>query len=121
MFKHYLITRLSEPDPSLRARYIENERLFGSVLGLTPDAQEKIKASLSYTAYKNMLKNCLLYKDAVEAQDLQQFVVLKDSLPLDQETADRVIYPAYFSHLFSYFLCSSFHKCQTNNSLKMLY
>ena len=105
MFKHYLITRLSEPDPSLRARYIENERLFGSVLGLTPDAQEKIKASLSYTAYKNMLKNCLLYKDAVEAQDLQQFVVLKDSLPLDQETADRVIIIPLISHILCLISC----------------
>ena len=96
MFKHYLITRLSEPDQTLRARYIENERLFGAVLGMTPEAQEKIKASLAYTAYKNMLKNCLTYKDAVETQDLQQFVVLKDSLPLDQATADRVTYPSYF-------------------------
>ena len=91
MFKHYLITRLSEPDETLRARYIDNERMFGSVLGITLKGQEKIKSSLAYTAYKNMLKNCLQYKDAVEASDLQQFVVLKESLPLDQETADKVI------------------------------
>jgi hypothetical protein len=41
-----------------------------------------VKESLSYTAYKNMLKNILRYKEAVEPADLQQFVVLKESLNL---------------------------------------
>lgn len=90
MFKHYLITRLSEPDEELRQRYAENERLFAMVLGISADGQAKIKESLSYTAYKNMLKNVLQYKDSVEAQDLQQFLVLKESLQLDQDTADKV-------------------------------
>jgi hypothetical protein len=44
--------------------------------------QAKVKESLSYTAYKNMLKNILRYKEAVEPADLQQFVVLKESLNL---------------------------------------
>ena len=44
--------------------------------------QAKVRESLSYTAYKNMLKNILRYKESVEPQDLQQFVILKDSLDL---------------------------------------
>ena len=91
MFKHYLITRLSEKDDILRKRYIEAERVFALVLGINPDGQKKIKESLAYTAYKNMLKNVFRYKDAVEPQDLQQFVILKESLQLDQEAADKIL------------------------------
>ena len=139
MFKHYLITRLSEQDEVLRARYIANEKIFALVLGIVPEGnmqphsclthkfnfiyfriivydnffclvrksllptehifffsaisslitftfpssgQAKVRESLSYTAYKNMLKNILRYKESVEPQDLQQFVILKDSLDL---------------------------------------
>jgi len=90
MYKHYLITRLSEPDADLRARYTADERLFALVLGIPPDGQAKVKESLTYTAYKNLLKNVLRYKDAVEAADLQQFVMLKESLQLDADTAERI-------------------------------
>lgn len=141
MFKHYLITRLSEQDEVLRARYVANEKIFALVLGIVPEGnvhpylhmmqlslfillitiynlrtpmhatvttlfewrhqasllklfllfttsllsisgQAKVRESLSYTAYKNMLKNILRYKESVEPQDLQQFVILKDSLDL---------------------------------------
>lgn len=37
MFKHYLITRLSEQDEVLRARYIANEKIFALVLGIVPE------------------------------------------------------------------------------------
>lgn len=90
MFKHYLITRLSEADPSLRQRYQASEKVFGLALGLDDESQMKVKESLSYTAYKNMLKQILRYKDAVEPQDLQQFAILKESLGLDQVLADKV-------------------------------
>jgi hypothetical protein len=33
MFKHYVITRLSEENKSLRERYVGNEELFGTILG----------------------------------------------------------------------------------------
>lgn len=82
MFKHYLITRLSEQDEDLRMRYVANEKIFALVLGIVPESQAKVRESLSYTAYKNMLKNILRYKESVEPQDLQQFVILKDSLQL---------------------------------------
>lgn len=91
MFKHYLITRLSEQDPVLRERYIQTEKVFALVLGILPEGQVRVKESLSYTAYKNMLKNILKYKETVDPQDLQQFVVLKESLELDQVTADKVL------------------------------
>ena len=84
MFKHYLITRLSEQDEDLRMRYVANEKIFALVLGIVPESQTKVRESLSYTAYKNMLKNILRYKESVEPQDLQQFVILKDSLQLGQ-------------------------------------
>ena len=63
--------------------------------------QAKVKESLSYTAYKNMLKNILRYKEAVEPADLQQFVILKDSLNLGNLTlhSAHAIRPSSFSHL----------------------
>jgi hypothetical protein len=91
MFKHYLITRLAEQDENLRSRYVENERIFALILGITTEGQAKVKESLAYSAYKNMLKNVLRYKDAVETQDLQQFAILKDSLKLEPAVADRVL------------------------------
>lgn len=90
MFKHYLITRLSEQDPNLRARYIADEPVFANILGIPAESQVKIKESLAYTAYKNMLKNVLAYKDVATVQDIQQFAVLKDSLKLSQESADKI-------------------------------
>jgi len=62
LFKHYLITRLSERDPELRARYVQNEAVFGALLGLTGTEQLKVKESLGFTAYKNMVKTVLMYK-----------------------------------------------------------
>ena len=52
------------------------------------EGQAKVRESLSYTAYKNMLKNILRYKESVEPQDLQQFVILKDSLELGTSVID---------------------------------
>lgn len=90
MFKHYLITRLSEQDAGLRTRYVEQEALFANALGLSPEGQLKIKESLAQTAFQNMLKNCLLYKEKVEASDLQMFTMLKQSLQLDPEAAEAI-------------------------------
>jgi hypothetical protein len=91
LFKHYLITRLSEADPDLRRRYVDNERLFSMLLGLTEEEAQKVRESLAFSAYKNMLKSILVYKDAVESQDLQQFASLKEQLGLDQAVADKVL------------------------------
>lgn len=62
IFKHYLITRLQEADPELRARYVANERVFALMLGLSGEDSQKVRESLGFTAYKNMLKNILMYK-----------------------------------------------------------
>ena len=91
MFKHYLITRLSEQDEDLRMRYVANEEIFALVLGIVPESQANVRESLSYTAYENMLKNILHYKESVEPQDLQQFVILKDSLQLGQCFRDSAV------------------------------
>jgi CRISPR/Cas system CMR subunit Cmr6 (Cas7 group RAMP superfamily) len=91
MFKHYLITRISEQDDELRARYVENERIFALILGIAPEGQDKVKESLAYSAYKSMLKNILRFKDAVETQDIKQFALLKDTLKLDGAIADKVL------------------------------
>ena len=90
MMKHYLITRLAEEDPNLRARYIENEPLFAKIIGCSLDDLVKIKESLAFTAFSNLLKNVLTYKDVVEARDIQQFAVLKESLQLSQESAEKI-------------------------------
>jgi len=91
MFKHYLITRLSEPDEQLRQRYVEKERLFGLAIGISGEGQAKIKESLGYTAYKNMLKQVLRVKDGVGSEEYKQFALLKESLGLTQEVADKVL------------------------------
>ena len=90
-YKHYLVTMLSEPNEDLRQRYADDERVFGMVIGVAKSSQQKVKESLMYTAYKNMLSNILRVKDAVETSDLQQFALLKDRLSLDAETGERIL------------------------------
>jgi len=40
LYKHYLITRLSEADGSLRSRYEEKEAAFAALLGISKDGQQ---------------------------------------------------------------------------------
>ena len=90
-YKHYLITRLSETDPTLAGRYESDERVFALVLGITPSSQLKVKESLAYSAYKNMLKNILKYRDSIETDDLRQFAALKQRLGLDNELGEKIL------------------------------
>ena len=90
MVKHYLITRLAEQDPELRARYIENENKFAKIVGCSLNDLTKLKESLAFTAFSNLLKSVLTYKDAVDSKDIQQFALLKDSLQLSQESSEKI-------------------------------
>eukprot|EP01038_Epipyxis_sp_PR26KG_P010886 gene10886-14609_t len=90
MYKHYMITRLSEQDATLRQRYIETEPLFALILGIPRESQMKIKESLAFTAFKNMLKNALVYRDMIEANELQQFAMLQNSLQIDVSAAEKI-------------------------------
>ena len=90
MFKHYLITTLTEQDPELKQRYQENQQIFGKLLGIPLESQGKVKESLAYTAYKNLLKNVMRVQDAVGTDEIRQFAMLKEGLGLDQATADRI-------------------------------
>jgi hypothetical protein len=90
IFKHYLITELTEQDAELKRRYYANERMFGLVLGITPEGQSRVKESLAYTAYKNMLKSVMREKDAVGTDELRQFAILKESLGLDEAAAEKI-------------------------------
>ena len=90
LFKHYLLTALVEQDDELRRRYVANEKTFALLLGIDDEGQMRVKESLAYSAYKNMLKSVMRVKDAVGAEELKQFAVLKNSLGLDQATADRI-------------------------------
>jgi hypothetical protein len=90
MYKHYLITALTEQDDGLKARYAANEDMFAKLLGIPEEGRAKVKESLAYSAYKNLLKSVLRVKDAVGADELRQFAVLKASLGLEQSTADRI-------------------------------
>lgn len=101
--KHYIITRLGEADASLRARYINDERLFALILGVAPSSQEKLKETLSYSAYRNMLLNILRAKEGgVDAQDVKQFALLKENLGLSQEVADKQLSDASKSALLEH-------------------
>jgi len=90
MMKHYLITRLAEEDPELRSRYIEKEVLFARILGCSDDDVAKVKESLAFTAFRNLLKSVLTYQERVETRDIQQFALLKDSLQLTKESAEKI-------------------------------
>jgi len=90
MYKHYLITRLAERDDELRQRYSDVDMKFAKILGLTKKSQVKIKQSLAYSAYKGMLVNLLQYKGIIEPQDTSQFLVLKDSLKLSQDSSTKI-------------------------------
>jgi hypothetical protein len=107
IYKHYVITRLTEKSPELKLRYERDEKMFAMILGILPESQMKVKESLLYSTYKKMLKNVLIYKDTVEASDLQQFVFLKDNLSIEKEVADRILYEsskgAVLEHASKYF------------------
>jgi hypothetical protein len=90
-YKHYLLTTLAEADEGLRERYEDCERIFALVLGISPDSQKSVKTSLAYTAYKNMLKKILLYKESADAQDFSIFATFRERLGLDTETGEKVL------------------------------
>lgn len=90
VYKHFLITRLAERDEGLRARYLSYEPMFAKILGIDESNQRRVKRSLAYTSYKNMLKSILRVKPQVEATDIQQFFILKDFLPLEEDVAEKV-------------------------------
>lgn len=90
LFKHYVITRVAEQDPALKARYVEEEPVFAALLGLPKASQEKVKESLGYSAYKNMLMNLLKYRDIISSQEQMQFALLTDQIGLSSEAAANV-------------------------------
>lgn len=90
IFKHYVITRVAEQDPALKARYLADEPIFAALLGLPEASQTKVKESLGYNAYKNMLTNMLNYREIISAQDQMQFKLLTDQIGLSEEAAQKV-------------------------------
>ena len=94
VYKHYIVTRLTEKDASLKTRYARDEGVFARILGIPPGSQAKAKETFLYSAYKRMLKKILMYKESIDAQDLQQFAFLKDALNMDKEVCDRILYEA---------------------------
>ena len=90
LFKHDAIARVAEQDPGLKARYIEEEPIFAALLGLPKAEQEKVKESLGYSAYKNMLMNLLKHRDIISSQEQMQFTVLTDQIGLSAEAAAKV-------------------------------
>jgi hypothetical protein len=90
MFKHFVLTALTEEDPALAARYAQAEPAFGRVLGISPEGQTRVKESLTYTVYKNMLMSTLQREDAVDPRVTANFVMLRDKLSLGRETADKI-------------------------------
>ena len=94
VYKHYIVTRLMEKDTELKTRYARDEAIFARILGIPPDSQSKIKETFLYSAYKRMLKKTLLYKESIDASDLQQFAFLKEALSMEKEICDRILYEA---------------------------
>jgi hypothetical protein len=90
LFKHYVITRVAEQDSALKARYTQDEAMFAALLGLPKASQEKVKESLGYSAYKNMLSNLLKYREIISSQEQMQFAVLTEQIGLSAEAAAKV-------------------------------
>ncbi|RYH28793.1 hypothetical protein EON65_10840 [archaeon] len=90
MFKHFLITRVAEPDPAIKSRYNEVEDAYAKILGIDAESQMKLKESLAFSAFKNLLLNVLASKDKVEPKDIQQFIVLREGFRLEKEAAETV-------------------------------
>jgi hypothetical protein len=91
LYKHYVITSISERDPDLAERYNDNEKLFALALGIASESQVKVKESLAYTAAKNMIKNILRFRDAATAQDMKQLALLGDKLKLEPSTTEKIV------------------------------
>jgi hypothetical protein len=91
MFKHYVVSRLTEQDFALARRYRGVEVLFGRILGIATEGQVRIKESLAYSVYKNMLLEVLRRGDVVDVRATAQFVQLRDQLELSREAADRIM------------------------------
>jgi hypothetical protein len=94
LMKHYIITRISERDASLRARYLMNEEIFADALGITQGSVLKLKESIAYATNKKVFRNILRYKATLSPSDMQQIAALKDSLSLAKERADEIYYQA---------------------------
>lgn len=90
LYKHYVITSISEREADLSTRYAYNEKLFALALGIAVDSQLKVKESLAYTASKNMIKNILRFRDSVTATDLKQLAALGEKLSIDPATAENI-------------------------------
>jgi hypothetical protein len=50
----------------------------------------RVKESLAYMVYKNMLMGVLQREDTVDPRVTANFVMLRDKLSLSRDTADRV-------------------------------
>jgi len=90
IYKHFLLSKVSESDIGLKGRYAQDEDLFAALLGIPASSQINIKKSLAYSAYNNLLANMLRFKDDISAQDTIQFSLLKDELGLDPAAGDWV-------------------------------
>lgn len=90
VFKYFLISRLTESNDELRNRYRDAEAVLVKVLGFSDDAVVKAKQSFAYSAYKSLLHQVLWTKDAADASDIQQFALLRDTLPLPSDSAETI-------------------------------
>lgn len=102
MFKHYVISRLTEPDADLSRRYRAAEVLFGRILGITTEGQMRIKESLAYTVLKNMLMEVFRRGELLDARANAQFKQLRDHLELARDTAEEILKQATKGALVSH-------------------
>jgi hypothetical protein len=89
-YKHFVLTRLTEPDEELKTRYEDDERVFAMILGITPESQNSVKESVAFNAYRNMIGNILMQQMDIDARMLQQFGAFKDTLGLDDDRGDII-------------------------------
>ena len=91
IYRHFIVTRLTERDPELKKRYTDVEDFFARILGLSSHDQAKCKQTFLYSTYKRMLKQAFQFKENLDTNDLKQFAYLKDALSMDEETCERIL------------------------------
>lgn len=90
LFKHFLLHRISEQDPELRQRYVDRSPQLANFLEITPEDQDDIRRSLSFSTYRRLLTNALRAHDEVPQTLIQQFAYLKQGLQLTDEEAEII-------------------------------
>ena len=108
LFQHYLLTSITElsnnqqSNNELSDRYIQNEVIYGKLLGFNKESQNKVKESLSYQTIKKLTINIL--NSGLELSDnrKEQMKLLQNNLGLSDELNEEIFHNGIVSGFIEY-------------------